>query len=152
MSPLPSLLLCGRWLMIQHNEVSSQQQRRSYVTAPSEQNVPEHHHTLPLGTITIQCRAATDDYFHYRWIVLSIKCQKVVKNACYNVLKCLVLFSQQSKTKRYSLYYRVWQKKASNLYIWKAGTRERLPFLLKQLLKRFFDYQNSCCSINGTIN
>ena len=34
--------------------------------------------------------AATNNYFHYQLIVFSIKCQKMMKNGCYNFLEPLV--------------------------------------------------------------
>lgn len=53
--PVLSLLFCSRWQMIQYNEVSSQRERQSYVTASSEQNVHEHHDSCPDGTIILLC-------------------------------------------------------------------------------------------------
>ena len=69
-------------------------------------------------------------------MLLSIKCQKIVKNVCKKPSETTlnVFFCRGPKPKRYSVYYHVPHKKNKTLnpHIWEAETSKCLGFLLKK--------------------
>lgn len=69
-------------------------------------------------------RAAATDHFHY-WSLSQFTdlCAEWQSKA-----KC------NSRTKRNSIHYHIWQRKAANTYIWECGTREYLVFLLEKTI------------------
>lgn len=80
------------------------------------QNKSTSHLSLT-GTVSLSSyfkyRTATNYYFHHRWIVLSIKCQEIVKNAWAqgDILKCLVFTRTTVKNpKKFSLLSCMTQK------------------------------------------
>ncbi len=61
-----------------------------------------------------------------------------------DIVKCLVLSDQQSKTQRSSVYHHGKQEKAANTHSLEPGTVKHLVFLLEKWFERLMDSQTSC--------